>query len=159
MALVLRLPNVLRKKADKPGGLTPQEAIGRAQAALAAFCDAYREWAEADVQRLKAASTGLHSDPEERERHIREMYRIAHEMRGQAATFGFPLMSEISNSLCHFIETITRATPRDLQILNLHVNALRAVLAENAEQTGDRLARDLVASLRELSGPKRNWKS
>jgi chemotaxis protein histidine kinase CheA len=150
MSLLLSLPNVLRKKADQPGGLTPQEAIERARIALVDFRDTYRDWIQNDVRRLKAEAEGAHGEPDRATEHIERLFRIAHEIRGQAGTFGLPLVTEIGTYLCHFVERIEDPTPADLEILDLHVDAMRLVAAEGADGDSQATA-DMMAGLRAIA--------
>lgn len=144
MSLMLNLPNVLREKADRPGGLLPEEAIEQARLALVAFRDTYSDWLGEDMKRLKAEADGAHAEPERRAARIDALYRIAHEMRGQAATFGQPLVTEIGNYLCHFVEGMGVPGERELEILDLHVDAIRMVVVENGAPCGPATAHMLV---------------
>jgi len=80
------------------------EALKRAEAALAAISHRYIEWAEADCARLDAAWTACESGPDRDDRALRHLFQIAHDMKGQAATFDYPLVSALGNRLCREIE-------------------------------------------------------
>ena len=150
MSLLLNLPNVLREKADQPGGLRPEEAIERARIALVDFRDTYEEWVAEDVKRLKAESNRILAAPGQSQPHVERLYRIAHEMRGQAATFGLPLLTEIGNYLCRFVEKMGAPRDRDLEILDLHVEAMRLVVAEGGAPDGPATS-DMMAGLRAIA--------
>lgn len=71
------------------------EALARAEAALAALSDDFRAWAEVDLARLRAAL-----DPFQPE----SLFAIAHDIKGQAGTFGYPAATELANRLCRLLE-------------------------------------------------------
>ncbi len=150
MPLLLNLPNVLREKADQPGGLRPEEAIERARVALVDFRDTYEEWVAEDVKRLKAESVQILAAPGQSQPHVEQLYHIAHEMRGQAATFGLPLLTEIGNYLCRFVEKMGAPRDRDLEILDLHVEAMRLVIAEGGAPDGPATS-DMMEGLRAIA--------
>jgi len=80
------------------------EALKRAEAALAALEHRYIEWAEADCARLAAAWAAWSSDPDYDGAGLRRLFAVAHDMKGQAATFGYPLVGELGNRLCRLAE-------------------------------------------------------
>ena len=150
MSMLLNLPNVLREKADQPGGLRPEEAIERARLALIEFRDTYEKLVAEDVKRLKAESDRIVAEPEQSRPSVERLYAIAHEMRGQAATFGMPLLTEIGNYLCRFVENMGTPEGKDLEILDLHVGAMRLVIAEGGAPDGPATL-DMVAGLRTIA--------
>lgn len=81
------------------------EALARAEAALARLADRYLDWAEADLARLEATLAALLAEPGLQAEHMAQLFLVAHDMKGQAATFGYPLVSELGNRLCRLIET------------------------------------------------------
>lgn len=89
------------------------EALARAEAALAALSGDFRAWVEADLARLRAAL-----DPFQPAR----LFAIAHDIKGQAGTFGYPVATELANRLCRLIEA-GRLEP-------IHAAALVEALAE-----------------------------
>lgn len=150
MSMLLNLPNVLREKADQPGGLRPEEAIERARIALVDFRNTYEKLVAADVKRLKAESDQILAESGKSRPHLERLYLIAHEMRGQAGTFGMPLLTEIGEYLCHFVENIGEPRGRDLVILDLHVEAMRLVIAEGGAPDGPATS-DMMAGLRTIA--------
>lgn len=92
------------------------QSLARAEAALAALADHYRSWAAADLVRLRAALTPFRPDT---------LFAIAHDIKGQAGTFGFPLVTERANALCRILEG--RPAPEQAAAL---VDALAEAMAE-----------------------------
>lgn len=90
-------------------GLSP-DALARAENALAALEGRWRRTARADCRALRLelnvlmdAAPGL--DPAAG---AARMFTLAHDMKGQAATFGFPEITELANRLCRRIEAAPR---------------------------------------------------
>ncbi len=65
------------------------EAIERAEAALQELSSEFDDWMAKEVERLTKGATPL--PPRPRRRHARRRYTAAHDLKGEAATFGYPL--------------------------------------------------------------------
>lgn len=125
-----------------PTGLDP-DALARAEAALASLSDNYLHWAEADLAALKEAYERCRavSDPSEP---LARLFTIAHDMKGQATTFGYPLVTELGHRLCREIERHPSTTTPSMQRL---VGAIAEVLSRRLAGDGGAVGRDLLAGL------------
>ncbi|MBC7907789.1 MAG: Hpt domain-containing protein [Rhodospirillaceae bacterium] len=125
-------------------GLDP-EALARAEAALDSLSPHYLSWAEADMARLRAALAELSADPS----WLARLFTIAHDMKGQAATFGYPLVTTIGERLCRFIDEHPTPTPDAdaLARMTALVEAMGEVLAQRMAGDGGAAGRALLARL------------
>ncbi|MDA0663528.1 MAG: Hpt domain-containing protein [Proteobacteria bacterium] len=74
------------------------------------------------------------------------LFRQGHELAGQGATFGFPLLSDIGRSLCGFIDARAGDTAGgDIAILRAHIAAVAQAIGENPPGPAERQA--ILASL------------
>jgi len=55
------------------------------------------------------------------------LFRASHDMKGQAATLGFPLVAAVAASLCRLIEETADPRRIPLVLIDQHVDAVRAV--------------------------------
>lgn len=76
------------------------DALARAEAALQRLSSQYLQWAAADLAELEANLAQLPGDASA----LQRMFVVAHDMKGQAGTFGYPLVTELGNRLCRLIE-------------------------------------------------------
>lgn len=109
-------------------------ALARAEAALAALADNYLAWAEADVARLRAALDPFQPDL---------LFAIAHDVKGQAGTFGFPLITELANRLCRLLES----QPVDQDGAALLVELMSEARSRRLDGDGGEDGRRLLARL------------
>ncbi|MBC7952030.1 MAG: Hpt domain-containing protein [Rhodospirillaceae bacterium] len=123
-------------------GLDP-EALARAEAALNSLSSRYLSWAEADLASLRAALAELSTDPS----WLARLFTIAHDMKGQAATFGYPLVTTIGERLCRFIDTHPTPDAADLAKLTAMVDAIAQVLTNRLEGDGGAAGRDVLTGL------------
>jgi len=71
------------------------------------------------------------------------MFDMAHEIRGQGGSFGFPLVSVIGDSLCKFLDGRARLAGAELEVIKVHILAMKAVFRQDLKGTQDAMARDL----------------
>lgn len=145
-------PADLRKKvkqrAAKPGDPDP---VAAAEAALARMASSFDDWMSAESQRLTelwSAADLTDYDLEARE----AFYRAAHDIKGQAATMGFPVAGRIAGSLCRLLEAIEEPEQLPRELVRQHVQSVRAIIVENAREDTSKTARLLAQRLDEVTG-------
>jgi hypothetical protein len=138
---------VIRVNATEPGVIDP---VARAEQALAELSDEFSDWMEVDCARLDAArrvveTTGMTKASGD------ELFRAAHDIRGQATTFGYPLAAPVADSLCRLIEHCPDHLRIPLLLINQHVDAIRAIVRRNAQGNTDEKAQSLGLRLRQVT--------
>lgn len=124
---------------------TPDEAVeedndpawDRARSAIEKLKRAYvEEWAPNSIDELERALKLASSNPEQAADQLHAAYRVAHDMKGQGATFGYALITDIGASLCELTYNRVEATAAEVRAMLAHVAAARDVLegaVENPE--------------------------
>lgn len=118
-------------------GLDP-DALDRAEAALSRLSERFVQWAEADGLRLAEALAALN---------FTQTFTIAHDMKGQGTTFGYPLVTDLANRLCRLIEDNPSPDAAVLAGMARLVEALRHVIAERMTGDGGEAGKRLLADL------------
>jgi chemotaxis protein histidine kinase CheA len=149
---VLQAPRTLKAKARVLSGAEAARfnPIGEAEDALEKLSVNFQKWLDDQVAVLREAhDDGVAAGFSEDAMHA--LFRAAHDLRGQAATLGYPLAGEVAGSLCHLFDHIPAGghVPRDL--VRLHVDAVRAIVAEKASEENHATGRSLVDSLRAIT--------
>lgn len=145
--MVLRPPNRLKARSAKrartdDGG--DRAVIARAENALKLLSAEFDAWMTNELDRLEEARRVAAAQPSAAA--IDRLYRSAHDLRGQAATFGFPIAGRIADSLCVVLERASEiADPAPL--IKLHVEAMRAVVRQNVRSPDDAVGVALVAQI------------
>jgi len=116
-------------------------ALANAEAAVARLAAAYLSWAEADIRALTACFARLEaaSSPDT----LAELFAVAHDMKGQGATFGYPLVTRIAQALCRRIEQ----DPDAVAAIGAHVAALARVVGDRLMDDGGEVGRRLLEDL------------
>ena len=131
----------------KAGDLEP---IAAAEAALAKMAASFDGWMEAETKRL--ADLWLEAEAEDYAGEIREAFhRAAHDIKGQAATLGFPIAGRIAGSLCRLLDGVEAAERLPRELVRQHVQSVRAIIVENAREETSPTARLLAERLDEVT--------
>jgi hypothetical protein len=94
---VITPPNRLKGAVGR--AVAGDDPVARAEAALAELSGQFSEWMHAECEALdrarhSAREAGM-AAPQ-----CALLFRAAHDIKGQAATFGFPLVTAVAESLC-----------------------------------------------------------
>lgn len=139
-------PHPIKMKVSGGGGPSP-EMLAKAEAAISKMSDDYPTWAADDVSKLgKMIKAVDPASPDAKEK-LEECFRMAHDMRGQGGSFGYPLMTRIANSLCRFIEALPQIDKGGLAICSAHVDAMHAVIGNRVSGTGGEIGGQIAAGL------------
>lgn len=140
-------PNTLKAKVNVSAGGVDLDALERAESVIAGLQDNYLEWVQDDLVSLQAAYELALKEPEKRDEHMNELFRVAHDMKGQGGSFGYQLVTAIGNLLCRFIEKIDQPSKADLQVIKIHIDAMKLVIAKRIEGDGGKQGDEIVAGL------------
>ncbi len=123
----------------------------RARSAIDKLKRAYvDEWAPASLDELDRLLSLALSNPDQAADQLEAAYRLAHDLKGQGATFGYSLVSDIGLSLCTLTEERTEATAAELQTMLAHVEVAREVLTREIEDAGSPEAAELMLHLQSV---------
>jgi chemotaxis protein histidine kinase CheA len=121
--------------------------LAKAQAAIAKMSDDYPGWAMDDVNNLEKLIQDVEPGSGTGREQLRDAFKLAHDMRGQGGSFGFPLMTRIANSFCRFAEGLDTIDQGALEICMAHVNAMRAILQNDVRGTGGPIGAQIADGL------------
>ncbi len=84
----------------------------------------------------------------ERTTNFEEINLIAHELRGQGGTFGYPLITVFGKSLYELTKPPCRQDDASLEIVKAHIDTMRAVLRDKIEGDGGEVGQMLFKALK-----------
>ena len=159
-ALVIEPPIDLRSRVRVLGhGPVDEEAVQRAERTLKSLSNQFSSWMDDELAKLlsardRARREGLDGPAGD------DLFTAAHDIKGEAGTLGYPFAGEIAGTLCALLLSGKRAE-LPFRIVDLHVDAIRAIVREHARgkdhETASAMAQELhdaaVALLKKLLGP------
>ncbi len=146
---VFHLGGTLRAKAavrSADAGGVDDLSVAAADAAMKDLSGDFQNWMGDEVNRLIAAFE-VFSDSPPNKRDIGPLFRAAHDIRGQAAVFGYPIASEIAGSLSKLLDKI-EPDYLPLQLIAHHVDSVKAIYRNNIRDYANPVATQIIHNLR-----------
>ncbi len=142
-----KLRKVVSSRPLEPG---EEDPVARAEKALADLSGEFASWMDSECERLDKARhlvsvAGFTSANKE------ALFHAAHDIKGEAATFGFSAMASAADSLCRLIELTPEARCVPLVLVDQHVDAVRAIVREHDLPHAENMAADLTEKLRHVT--------
>lgn len=150
---LFKLPNYLKQKmgsnAQRQPFVLPDDVLGAAEQQLKREAEGFLGWAKEYLDRLsRQVEDAKQVSGEARTSNFEEINLIAHELRGQGGTFGYPLITVFGKSLYEVTKPPCREDDSNLEIVKAHIDTMRAVLREKIEGDGGELGQSLFKALK-----------
>lgn len=144
---VIMQPNPLRKVLRRVPDDDRDDPVARAEKALKGLSSEFKNWMVIEADRLSDAwdticREGFTDDARG------ELFRAAHDIKGDAVTFGFPSAGAAANSLCLIIEHAPDLEKVPTELIMHHINAVQAIVRERTKLDNAAMARELSNRLR-----------
>jgi len=146
---VITPPHALRK-AIAPARNGDDDPVARAEAALDELAAEFAGWMNAECDRLEAARREARREGMNKKTH-NDLFRAAHDIKGEAATFGYPAVAPVADSLCRLLEHTPDIERIPLALVEQHVDAARAIAREHARADRAEMASALTRRLRDVT--------
>jgi len=137
------LQNVLRRVAEQD----LDDPVARAEKALAGLSGEFKNWMEIEADRLSAAHAAILRNGFTKLAR-EELFRAAHDIKGDAATFGYPSAGAAAESLCRIIEHAPDLDRVPSDLIAHHINAIQAIVRERTKLDTVSTASELSRKLR-----------
>lgn len=123
------------------------KALARAEAIIDRLALRYPAHASRDVGMLEQAAGLMASEGRIVDPYYGEIWRIAHDIRGQGALFGYPLLSRLADTLCFAMRTLDPQDAAIMTIIDSHIAGMRALLDCRITGAENRSALTIAAAL------------
>jgi HPt (histidine-containing phosphotransfer) domain-containing protein len=147
---IITQPNPLRKVLRRVDEKNLDDPVARAEKALAGLSGEFKNWMKIEADRLSAAHTailksGFTNSTRE------ELFRAAHDIKGDAATFGYPSATAAAESLCRIIEHAPDLDQVPSNLIAHHINAIQAIVRERTKLDTVAMSTELSRQLRGIA--------
>jgi HPt (histidine-containing phosphotransfer) domain-containing protein len=144
---VITQPNPLRKVLRRVAEKDLDDPVARAEKALAGLSGEFKNWMGIEADRLSAAHAAILTDGFTNSTR-QELFRAAHDIKGDAATFGYPSAAVTAESLCRIIEHAPQLDEVPSDLIAYHINAIQAIVRERTKLDTASTAGELSRKLR-----------
>jgi hypothetical protein len=139
----------LRKKVGN-GGFSITQSVA-AERAVKSVAKLFIAQARDDLATLDRAFAAMMNGARGEEP-MRSLFLPAFALKSMGGTCGYPLLSQIADSLCALIENLgADGFARGVQALEAHIDAIRAVLKDDIRGDGGALGRELLKGLQAIA--------
>jgi HPt (histidine-containing phosphotransfer) domain-containing protein len=140
---IIENPSKLLEKVG-PGVGPNHLAVERANNIVEQMKAAYEARLENEIEELLAAYANMREDGDF---DLDRLHDLAHEIRGEAGTYGYQLVSEIGKLLCEYLTPIEKISTTNVLIINEHLKAMQTVVAQQVKGAGPEVGRQIVQGL------------
>jgi HPt (histidine-containing phosphotransfer) domain-containing protein len=144
---VITQPNPLRRLIRHVDEMDADDPVARAEAALAGLSGEFEKWMSVECDRLSTAYAAIRKQGFGRQARD-ELFRAAHDIKGDAATFGYPAAGAVADSLCRVIEHAPDLNKVPADLITHHINAIVAIVREHSRADNAETAQELCRRLR-----------
>lgn len=124
------------------------EAIRRAEESLKALSSNFGDWIKDEVEKLIAAHAAFKATPDAQT--LKSLFAAAHDLKGQGATYEYPLITDIASVMCKLLDDRTvEFAQTHAKLVAAHVQAMQAALAHEMKTQDDPAAKALLGELTE----------
>lgn len=140
---IIHRPNTL---AEKVGRVTlDAEKLKKARDAVAALAQDYLPRLLEESRRLAARWKETAGD----QASLDDLQLLAHDIKGQGTTFGYPLATAVAAALCKLFTREVLAHPKARDAVDAHIAALVAIASEPIAGDGGTIGAALIEGLRQ----------
>src|SRR5262245_48626475 len=122
-ARVFSVETRFQRLARRPGGVSRDTALERAQSNIERLKPEFAGWLDHELQDLTVAIRRLEGYPNDVSR-IEEAHRRSCQLRDVGTTMGFELVTIISNNVCEILDAIKDGAPYRKDTVDCHLDAL-----------------------------------
>jgi chemotaxis protein histidine kinase CheA len=141
-------PNTLRAKLGG-SGYVDSDIVARAEKAMDGLKTEFSDWLADDIQTLNDAQAKFAA--ERNAETSGALFRAGHDLRGQATTFGFPLIARIASSLAKLMDGLAKAKVTldevPMPLVSAHIDAIQVIHRRNIRDVSNLTALTLTEEL------------
>ncbi|MCP4934621.1 MAG: hypothetical protein GY927_10555 [bacterium] len=148
----IEVENALGAKALRPGN--PHDALAaatkKADTAIEQLSAQFPAWMQGESSRLNKIRVEMVKEGYTAER-LDQLFTCAHDIKGQAATYGYPIAGVIGKLLADLIDKTPVGVQIPLPVIDQHVDTIRAIVRQNLKGDGNAQTSNIIEGLRVLN--------
>ena len=138
----------LKRKVGPVAGCTfNAKVIEKAEKSIASMSGDYVKKVTLDISGLRALTEQARNDEKNCRFVLGQIANQAREIKGQGGTFGFPLLTRISDSLYQFTMSMSTINAKRATVISTHLDAMQLVISQQIKGDGVALGQEVCRSL------------
>src|ERR1700722_16821653 len=136
-----------RKGAVAPLIVDPKAVLSRAQEALRGLANHFGQWMRDELATLEAARAKIRDVGYTMDTAF-ELYVCAYDLRVLGATYDYPAVTDIADSLCSLLDDRADPLTAPMYLIDAHINSIMVAVDGEMRDADDPRAKTLFAELR-----------
>jgi len=138
--------NAPRQKLGGRLGAFDPAAIAKAEAALKSLSGNFAQWLQDEINKLEAARENVRAEGATPQT-LEQLYMRAHDLKGLGTTYGYPLITRISASLCKLTDDADKRSRAPMSLVDGHIEAIRAAVRDEIKTDDHPVGLQIVDAL------------
>jgi chemotaxis protein histidine kinase CheA len=130
---------------SEPGDIA-MDVVQKAEEALAQLKGDFGGWMQAECDQLDSARQDIRQNGPNAT-NLLLLFRASHDIKGDAATLGYPMAGRLAGSLCRLVDHAPDRTRIPLMVVDRYVEAIRAVVREQIKELADPMVSEITEQL------------
>jgi chemotaxis protein histidine kinase CheA len=130
---------------SEPGDIA-MDVVQKAEEALAQLKGEFGDWMQGECDQLDSARADIHKNGPNAT-NLLLLFRASHDIKGDAATLGYPVAGRLAGSLCRLVDHAPDRTRIPLVLVDRYVEAIRAVVREQVKDQADPMVSEITEQL------------
>jgi hypothetical protein len=143
---IIEVPNKLQVKVGADQG-TNYAALRLAEDVVQNIKPTYEGRFEADMKALRSLFVQMQDTAEF---DLPLLVDKVHDIRGEAGTFGYSLVTEIGRLLCEFIASVDKLGDTEQLAISAHLQAMTTVVVDKVKGEGPEVAKQIIRGLNKI---------
>ncbi len=142
----------LRQRAVMTGSSSSafRQAIKAAEAAIEDLSVEFDDWINEDVDKMVNICNLIAKEGWNKE-NSDKLFIVTHDLKGQATTLGYPVITEICNTLCHMLEKIPDTSRISVQVVITFAESIRTIIGQCQKNEENPKANAISSGLRQMA--------
>ncbi|MDH3701256.1 MAG: hypothetical protein OEU46_08070 [Alphaproteobacteria bacterium] len=142
---VINVPHAIRLKVSG-GGAISEAMLKKANQVIEEMTASFVDVLRVEIDKMIALSQDAKS-ASDKSALVERIFEVSHDLRGQASTFDFPLVTRIGSSLCCFTEAADLSDVRAHEVIDAHINSMKLVVTQGLRGDGGAVGQKIATGL------------
>lgn len=124
--------------------------LQKAEAVIAGMAEEFRLLLKTYLSQIEESLSRLKAEGTPSSDQLRAMFVLVNNLKGEAGSMGYELMTMVAYRLCRYLKPATDNQVANLEVVSIHVDAIRMIIQQDLRGDGGREGQILCTGLDEI---------
>jgi len=110
----------------------------------------FLEIADENILKIQNAFGKLDASGGEQKEELLDIYQEVQRLTDQSKKFDYSLLAALGDELCRFIVKLDGAGPKEVEVIRLHIESMKLVIAKNIKGGGGEVGEEMLSGLQQV---------